>query len=1722
MKKRFKSFSFLLTMMLSLQMCLPAAGVFAAQDPDVYFKDYNDGNIAGWKAARGTTAFTADQGAVKAVTQGAVILADQESPSIANAEYEVKLKFNQAATRFGLIYRFVDSDNYNVIQYDAGAWGWDAMKGGKETYGNISAPAFTFAAGQIYTLKLRYEKDSVQLWIDGNSILTTNLPSLSMEAGKIGLRSWFDNKTILIDDVKVSPVTATPDPERKPITITDSLVSDRMTVEIDKEFPRVKKYIWSGNGAEMHGQVNGFNELRINGKSYFPVASDYSKKAADATHGETASYTLQLPEIKVNVKVALELKDNVLHFNVTGIEENGTEKVKRIEFPNHDLISVLGTEPKAQQTAVWMSADWATIPVIDEHYDLKGTVKDVNAARAFAFANNDKLAATVLTNVVSDLEKVHVKVATDTALSTKKAAISGGSWTYRGSEVLDPEPLPWAKVVLTPDANGDQIVDWQDGAIAYRDQAATPYGSEIIKDHISYISMNIGSTTSTPFLRAFDNAKKISNLTDGFGQLVLFKGYQAEGHDDSHPDYGGHIGIRQGGAEDFNYVLSEGKKYNILGGVHINATEYMLDAFDIKMENLTQPLSKGWGWLDQAYYVNKTKDVESGELKRRLDMLKSDTGDNLSFVYVDVYAGADYNARKLSQYINGNGWMLGTEYAGPLFDQTAWVHWGTDPGYPNQGNESKVVRFIRNQVLDGFLTTPLLKGNKQVGVGYWQNSSPFYSYNATTAAFFNHNLPTKYMQNFPIIKMTDNRIDFEDNVVVERKNGKIHLSKDGNDIAIMTDSSNISDSTVFIPWDPKTENKIYHWNPAGGKSTWTLPASWNSVTTAQLYKLTDLGREHVGSVEVTDGKVTLTAEKGIGYALYKTTAQEEPEMVWGEGSPAKDMGFDSQEFGYWKKSSTAESTDHINFVKNSNADDQLQVKGPGDAHIEQTLTGLTPGKTYSASVWVKVDGKRNVEVGVKQGNDTVTNMLDNTEHKYLSGQHKYVGASFQRIKVSFDATSETANLFFNVEDGNAAVTFDDVKIWENPTKTDAGNSVLFEDFENVDEGWGPFVYSKSGPVRTHLVEKGGNQNMTYVLDGTWSLKTNEEGTGEWLRTLPHTLRMKEDNRYHLTMEYNSDETDMYTVAVRVNENGVVRDLVSENLKEGRHTLDLSFATENAKDAYLAIIKNKVNNQKELTGTLVVDNIRVDDKGAIVPEEGVLVTKVTITQKQIDLNKGQSASITARVEPVNAFDRTLQWSSDKPEVVSVDQTGKVTAHQTGTATITATTKDGSELSASATVNVYAPNALIPQSQMSASASSFQPGDEPSNALDGDEATIWHTKWSPAHLPESITLDLGGKYNINQMNYKPRAAASNGTITGYNLYTSVDGTNFTKIANGSWARDEKTKTVRFSAVEATHLRLEAVEGVGNFASAAELNVFKVVDESEQIKVTNVTIDKEQLEIKVGNSGELNAVIQPENATNKKVSWSSSDESVATVEQIDGHAVVKGIKVGEAVITVTTEDGGFTATSRVHVKEADGELQAASTLTAPAQVQTGEVFRVQYGLQNLSDTIFAQDINVEYDPSVMEYVDARSLITGVSIIDSINSTPGKLRFILASEGATNGIKNSADVLELTFKAKDLDQTTSGTVAVKNALVSDDQGKEIPVSNSSVIVEIAKKGTTTDGDINGDGKVTIGDLAMIAAQYGKTTASPDWEKAKKADINGDGKIGLEDLVIVARKIVE
>lgn len=98
-------------------------------------------------------------------------------------------------------------------------------------------------------------------------------------------------------------------------------------------------------------------------------------------------------------------------------------------------------------------------------------------------------------------------------------------------------------------------------------------------------------------------------------------------------------------------------------------------------------------------------------------------------------------------------------------------------------------------------------------------------------------------------------------------------------------------------------------------------------------------------------------------------------------------------------------------------------------------------------------------------------------------------------------------------------------------------------------------------------------------------------------------------------------------------------------------------------------------------------------------------------------------------------------------------------------------------------------------------------------------------------------------------------------------------------------------------------------GGFTDVCHVTVAKKV-----VKVTGVTLDQTSLELMVDDEVTLTASVSPENADNKTITWSSDNPDVATVSE----GLVKAIAPGEAVITVKTVDGEFTATCSVTVSE------------------------------------------------------------------------------------------------------------------------------------------------------------------------------------------------------------
>ena len=156
---------------------------------------------------------------------------------------------------------------------------------------------------------------------------------------------------------------------------------------------------------------------------------------------------------------------------------------------------------------------------------------------------------------------------------------------------------------------------------------------------------------------------------------------------------------------------------------------------------------------------------------------------------------------------------------------------------------------------------------------------------------------------------------------------------------------------------------------------------------------------------------------------------------------------------------------------------------------------------------------------------------------------------------------------------------------------------------------------------------------------------------------------------------------------------------------------------------------------------------------------------------------------------------------------------------------------------------------------------------------------------------------------------------------NTYT-VDAVGLTNGILEIAPKDPQNATIKLDGqdydVEASHTTQFAsgtttwnitVSNGGNSASYT----LKLTNDADFVSVTGVSLNKTSLTLTEGSTSQLTATVEPNNATNRNVTWSSSNSEVATV---DGNGKVTAHKAGTATITVTTADGGKTAKCKVTV--------------------------------------------------------------------------------------------------------------------------------------------------------------------------------------------------------------
>lgn len=171
-----------------------------------------------------------------------------------------------------------------------------------------------------------------------------------------------------------------------------------------------------------------------------------------------------------------------------------------------------------------------------------------------------------------------------------------------------------------------------------------------------------------------------------------------------------------------------------------------------------------------------------------------------------------------------------------------------------------------------------------------------------------------------------------------------------------------------------------------------------------------------------------------------------------------------------------------------------------------------------------------------------------------------------------------------------------------------------------------------------------------------------------------------------------------------------------------------------------------------------------------------------------------------------------------------------------------------------------------------------------------------------------IDINGKYieftNGNKYSYeKSKIYLIKGEDTKIIIANEVEYCNFTQeendgktIINVEITINNETKNVKYTLKKAN-----------------QYNDYQDESEYSQIPVTGITLNDTTLNINVLGQYQLEATVEPEDATNKNVYWESSNSNVVSV---DDTGLVTGNQVGTATITVTTEYGNFSATCTINV--------------------------------------------------------------------------------------------------------------------------------------------------------------------------------------------------------------
>lgn len=513
---------------------------------------------------------------------------------------------------------------------------------------------------------------------------------------------------------------------------------------------------------------------------------------------------------------------------------------------------------------------------------------------------------------------------------------------------------------------------------------------------------------------------------------------------------------------------------------------------------------------------------------------------------------------------------------------------------------------------------------------------------------------------------------------------------------------------------------------------------------------------------------------------------------------------------------------------------------------------------------------------------------------------------------------------------------------------------------------------------------------------------------------------------------------------------------------------------------VASVDNEGNVTARKAGAATV-TVKVAEKVTAVCKVTVIsrVTGISMSETTVELKPGEKHQLEATVLPQNASNAEVTWYSDKESVAKVSQSGLVSAVSTGEATIHVVTSDGGKM-ATCLVKVGTPVKGITLSISSKTLYVGDPSLDISATLTPANATDKSLEWSSSD-PEVASIAPGAALHAVIKPLKPgkttiTATTKDGGFTAsceVTVKRHVSGVSLNKasltlyvgetesLAATVAPEDASDKTVAWSSDNS------AVASVSNgkvTANKPGTAVIKVVtnDLSKEAACTvtvkrhaeSVELSQKEIKLYLGENRSLTATVLPSDASDKNVTWSSSNPNVATVSTA-GNVVSKS--VGTTVITVKTADGGHQASCHVTVLEP--VVYATSLTITPQALNMNIGESASLTLQMLPSNANEKLVWESDNESVARVVNGDITAVGVGVakimVKGKNVTSNEVTVTVIDKFAVTGVK-------LNESEKSLQVGDSFTLTA-TVLPEDARDKTVTWSSDKESVATVKDGVVT-----------------------------------------------------------